>query len=611
MTGAGEADRLVWAEYFDAESSTLRSVQLNNEFNRIWASEQSSVDAKITAAAVQLEADRLEAQDLSQLMAKYAARSRPARRPAARPLSTRAYDRDPLVIAIGRKRADHRCELIGCEHPIFETVEGDRYVEIHHIVPLADGSEDAIENVACLCPAHHYVNVCPTTFDEMVDDGRMPKPVALSERRFGWIQRELDASVGALPRRDETGRSVPTENMSEQEKKAMEKFDAARKAAQAKKSPAHIDAVVDRRNEQPVVRYYYRVGKGPRIPLLGVPYTDEFMASYQAAAEGRIGIVMPSLTRRPTEVRTISLLIADYRANNEQFKRNRAGTTKKGYGSRLRAIDRDYGDCPLVGFTRERIIDFLEDFDDKPGSGLDTHKKLKILVKHAINIGWMKGDPMVGLKRPAGGSIRPWTEDEVEQFKERWPLGTRQHLAFCLTEFLGQRRSDTHRMCWTDISPRTGRIKVVQQKTDTKLEILIHEDLLYVLDDAHAKRGKVVGLNDPIIKTEAGIGFTVAGFSDWFRDAITAAGLPLDCKPHGLRHLAGVRMSEAGCTDEEMMAVLGHRSATSLRIYTKGAEQWRLGENAIAKVEQNRHKSSPTRSFKFGELPKRERNTAT
>ena len=166
-------------------------------------------------------------------------------------------------------------------------------------------------------------------------------------------------------------------------------------------------------------------------------------------------------------------------------------------------------------------------------------------------------------------------------------------------------------MSWCDINARTGRIKITQQKTGTKLEIPIHEDLLYVLDDAHAKRGKVVGLNDPIIKTEAGIGFTVAGFSDWFRDAITAAGLPLDCKPHGLRHLAGVRMSEAGCTDEEMMAVLGHRSATSLRIYTKGADQRRLSGNAITKVEQNRHKASPTRAFKFGELPKRERDTGT
>jgi enterobacteria phage integrase len=352
------------------------------------------------------------------------------------------------------------------------------------------------------------------------------------------------------------------------------------------------------------LRHYYRVGKGPRIPIKGAYGSDEFMASYMTIANGTCGGTVPTIQRRP-EGRTVATLSAHYKANNEQFKANRDGTTKKGYGSRLRAIERDYGDCPISLFDRAHIIDFLDDFDDTPGSGLDTHKKFKILIKHAMDIGWMTGDPMVGLKRPKGGSIRPWTEDEVEQFTERWPLGTRQHLAMKLTEHLGQRRSDTHRMGWHDISTRTGRIKVVQQKTGTKLELPIHEDLLYVLDAAHAQRGTVININDPIIKTEAGAPFTVAGFSDWMRDAITAAGLPMDCKPHGLRHLAGVRMSEAGCTDEEMMAVLGHKSATSLRIYTKGAKQTRLAENAITKVEQNRHNISPTRSFKFGELPKR------
>ena len=64
-------------------------------------------------------------------------------------------------------------------------------------------------------------------------------------------------------------------------------------------------------------------------------------------------------------------------------------------------------------------------------------------------------------------------------------------------------------------------------------------------------------------------------------------------------------MSEAGCTDEEMTAVPGHKSATSPRIYTKGAKQTHLVESAITKVEQNRNKTSQTHSFKFEELPKR------
>jgi predicted HNH restriction endonuclease len=33
--------------------------------------------------------------------------------------------------------------------------DGLPYCEIHHVVPLSEGGEDRIENVACLCPSHH------------------------------------------------------------------------------------------------------------------------------------------------------------------------------------------------------------------------------------------------------------------------------------------------------------------------------------------------------------------------------------------------------------------------------------------------------------------------
>jgi predicted DNA-binding transcriptional regulator AlpA len=43
-----------------------------------------------------------------------------------------------------------------------------------------------------------YVNVSPTTFDEMVRDGRMPRPKRLAGRRKGWDVRALDAAVDDL-----------------------------------------------------------------------------------------------------------------------------------------------------------------------------------------------------------------------------------------------------------------------------------------------------------------------------------------------------------------------------------------------------------------------------
>jgi predicted HNH restriction endonuclease len=159
MFGAGETDRKVWEEFFDVASATLRMEALSREFNRLWpepASDEEAVDASAAAATLEDEADRLEKQSLADLIAKYREqrRQRPGR-PRRRALTAPDYDRDPLVIAIARKRAGHRCEVHDCAHPTFETPEGVPYTEVHHIVPLADGGPDIIENVACLCAGHH------------------------------------------------------------------------------------------------------------------------------------------------------------------------------------------------------------------------------------------------------------------------------------------------------------------------------------------------------------------------------------------------------------------------------------------------------------------------
>jgi predicted DNA-binding transcriptional regulator AlpA len=48
-----------------------------------------------------------------------------------------------------------------------------------------------------------YIYVSPTTFDEMVDDGRMPPARILGGRRRAWDVRELDEAVDRLPRDQE------------------------------------------------------------------------------------------------------------------------------------------------------------------------------------------------------------------------------------------------------------------------------------------------------------------------------------------------------------------------------------------------------------------------
>jgi predicted DNA-binding transcriptional regulator AlpA len=50
----------------------------------------------------------------------------------------------------------------------------------------------------CRAEAAAYVGVSPTLFDEMVSDGRMPKPKSINARTV-WDRLQLDRAFDALP----------------------------------------------------------------------------------------------------------------------------------------------------------------------------------------------------------------------------------------------------------------------------------------------------------------------------------------------------------------------------------------------------------------------------
>ena len=68
----------------------------------------------------------------------------------------------------------------------------------------------------------------------------------------------------------------------------------------------------------------------------------------------------------------------------------------------------------------------------------------------------------------------------------------------------------------------------------------------------------------------------------WISDANLPKGLSL----HGLRKADGVRMAESGATENEIAAKLGHSDTRSASVYTKGADQQRLADAAIRKVQE-------------------------
>jgi predicted DNA-binding transcriptional regulator AlpA len=55
----------------------------------------------------------------------------------------------------------------------------------------------------CREAAAAYVCVSPNTFDQMVKDGRMPRPRLLGGKRRAWDVRALDAAIDSLPVQDD------------------------------------------------------------------------------------------------------------------------------------------------------------------------------------------------------------------------------------------------------------------------------------------------------------------------------------------------------------------------------------------------------------------------
>ena len=74
--------------------------------------------------------------------------------PATQQVSTTAYVRDPAVCAFVLERANGVCEA--CEQPApFLKADGEPFLEVHHVTPLAERGSDTVDNAIGACPNCH------------------------------------------------------------------------------------------------------------------------------------------------------------------------------------------------------------------------------------------------------------------------------------------------------------------------------------------------------------------------------------------------------------------------------------------------------------------------
>jgi hypothetical protein len=76
-------------------------------------------------------------------------------KPARRTRKVDDFVRNPYVVAAALLRADEACEMPACTRRLFRRDDGSNFLEVHHIIPLADEGDDTLVNTAALCPMCH------------------------------------------------------------------------------------------------------------------------------------------------------------------------------------------------------------------------------------------------------------------------------------------------------------------------------------------------------------------------------------------------------------------------------------------------------------------------
>ena len=314
--------------------------------------------------------------------------------------------------------------------------------------------------------------------------------------------------------------------------------------------------------------WYVRVGKGPRVRIAHTYGTPEFTEAYRAALAGD----EPAPARKASDG-SLAWLIERYRASQTWAALSPA-TRKMRERIYERAIAKG-GARPCRLVKAEDILDALEAQRDTPFQATKFLDAMRGLFKWAMSAKHVVVDPTFGVraKKPKTDGFKVWTEEEVAHFERRWPLGTRERLAFDLLLYTGLRRGDV-----AQLGPQHVRDGIITLRT-AKTGQVVTLPVLPPLAESIAA-GPTGAL--AFVTGEKGRPMVKEAFGNWFRDACNAAGVAGSA--HGLRKLGATRAADNGATEAELEAIFGWRGGAMASLYTREANRKKLAKGAMSKM---------------------------
>jgi integrase len=331
----------------------------------------------------------------------------------------------------------------------------------------------------------------------------------------------------------------------------------------------YIHEFLDRHGK---VRRYVRRPGYKRVPLPGLPGSEEFMAVYQLAIAGQERVEIGASQTLPG---TINALVVVY-CKSDAWNTELADDTRK---TRRRIIEKfraAHGNKRVALLQRDHILKMLA-MIDKPSARRHWLKAIRGLMKSAVP-SMRKDDPTEGIasiKLPKSKGHHTWTDNEIAQYRAHWPLGTQQRLVMEFALETASRRGEVVRLGPQHV--RSGRIRIERTHGSNDVDIPMSPELQAACDampKAHLTY-VVTAYGKP--RSKFGLG---SDFAKW----ATEAGLPARCRLHGLKKGGMRRLAEARLTTHELMAISGHRTLSEVQRYTDAADRKLLAETGMAKL---------------------------
>lgn len=263
-----------------------------------------------------------------------------------------------------------------------------------------------------------------------------------------------------------------------------------------------------------------------------------------------------------------------------------ASTTKVGYDSHLRMIRAKEERTPVREIRRADLRDIYQALIDqghshKPAAVL---RMWAILLAFAVREEWITKSPAKDMRLH---SARPrailWTGEQRRKVIKTAMRMERRSVALgvVLLWVFGQRPVDTVRMQWSAWDGDS--MEVEQSKTGTRLRVqATRYGRLWL---ARTPRQAV----QIIVDERTGRPYTRNSFTKAFREVRDAAGLPPTLQLRDMRRTTTTELGSSGATDQEMMAVTGHKTRSMISLYAVPTAGQSV--SAQARREQTRPRS--------------------